>query len=54
MTDSQWSMQRKLAISIFNAYMEWNDAENPKKHKAEKKLLRVLALRSTYQEAPRA
>jgi len=54
MTDSQWSMQRMLASSIFNAYMEWNSAEDSKKHKAEKKLLRVLALRSTYPESPRS
>jgi len=47
-------MQQILARSIFMAYMEWNDAEDSKKYKAEEKLLRVMALRSTYPESPRS
>ena len=54
MTDTQWSVQRALAEDIFKAYKEWDNASSAQKCRAEKRLCRVLALRSEYPESPRS
>ena len=54
LTNAKWNMQQILTTSICKACEELENASESQKRKIKEKLLRVLALRSTYPEFPRA
>ena len=54
MTDKLWGIHRILANRIHQLYMNWENAAEEQKHKAEERLVKALATRSKYGKAPRA